>query len=64
LYKAIVNLQPLRYFMVATEEFNFTRAAERLHMAHPLLSYQIKELKDEPAGGERLTALRGAGSRA
>ena len=64
LYKAIVNLQPLRYFVVATEELNFTRAAERLHMAHSLLSYQIRELKDEPMGGEWLTALRGAGSRA
>jgi len=64
LYKAIVNLQRLRYFVVVTEELNFTRAAERLHVAHSLLSYQIRQLEDEPEGGERLTALRGAGSQA
>jgi hypothetical protein len=63
LYKAIVNLQPLRYFAIVIEELNFTRAAERLHMAHSLLSYQLGHLEDEPAGEERLTALRGTGSR-
>ena len=55
-----MNLQRLRYFVVVTEELNFTRAAERLHMVHSLLSYQIRQLKDEPEVGERLTALRGA----
>ena len=59
-----MNLQRLRYFVVVTEELNFTRAAERLLMVHSLLSYQIRQLKDEPEGGERLTALRGAGSQA
>ena len=60
LYKAIVNLQRLRHFVVVTEELNLTWAAERLHMAHSLLSYQIRQLEDEPEGRERLTALRGA----
>ena len=64
LYKATVNLQRLRYFVVVTEELNFTRPAERLHMVRSLLSYQIRQLKDEPEGGERLTALRGAVSQA
>jgi LysR family transcriptional regulator, benzoate and cis,cis-muconate-responsive activator of ben and cat genes len=64
LYKATVNLQCLRYFMVVTEELNFTRAAERLHVVHSLLSYHLKQLKDEPEGGERLTALLEAGSQA
>ncbi len=59
-----MNLQRLRYFVVVTEEMNFTRAAERLHMVHSLLSYQIRQLKDEPEGGNRLTALREAGSQA
>ena len=54
LYKAIVNLQRLCYFVVVTEELNFTRAAERLHMVHSLLSYQIRQLEDEPEGRERL----------
>ncbi len=64
LYKATVNLQRLRYFVVATEELNFTRVAERLHAVRSLLSYQLRQLKDEPEGGERLTALLEAGSQA
>jgi Bacterial regulatory helix-turn-helix protein, lysR family len=64
LYKATVNLQCLRYFEVVTEELNFTRAAERLHVVHSLLSYHLRQLKDEPEGGERLTALLEAGSQA
>ncbi len=64
LYKARVNLQRLRYFVVVTEELNFTRTTARLHMVHSLLSYQIMQPKDEPEGGERLTALRGAVSQA
>lgn len=59
-----MNLQRLRYFVVVTEELNFTRAAERLHMAHSLLSYQIRQLEDEPEGRERLTAFCGAGLQA
>jgi hypothetical protein len=64
LYKAIVSLQRLRYFVVMPEELNFTRAAERLHTAHSRLGYQIRQLEGEPEGGERLTALREAGSQA
>jgi DNA-binding transcriptional LysR family regulator len=48
LYKAIVNLQRLRYFVGVTEELNFTRAAEQLPKAHSLLGYQITQLDDEP----------------
>jgi hypothetical protein len=62
LYKASVNLQRLRYFVGVTEELNFTRAAERLHIGHSLLSYLIRQLEDEPEGRQWLTALRGAGS--
>ena len=64
MYKATVNLQRFRYFVVVTEELNFMRTAERLRMVHSLLTYQIMQLKDEPEGGERLTALRGAVSQA
>ena len=62
LYKAIVNLQRLRYFVGVTEELNFTRAAERLYITHSLVSYLIRQLEDEPEGRQWLTALRGAGS--
>jgi len=51
-----VNLRQLQYFLAIADEGSFTRAAERLLVAQPSLSQQIKSLERE-IGGQLLERL-------
>ncbi len=43
----MTDLRRLQYFVAVAQERNFTRAAERLHVAQPALSRQVRLLEQE-----------------
>jgi len=63
-----MELRHLRYFVAVAEALSFTAAAERLHVAQPAISQQIRDLERELGvtlieRGARTRALTEAGAR-
>ena len=42
-----MEMRQLRYFTVLAQELSFTRAAHKLHVSQPPLSFQIASLEED-----------------
>ena len=42
-----MELRHLRYFVAVAEDLSFTKAAEKLRLAQPSLTRQVRNLEDE-----------------
>jgi DNA-binding transcriptional LysR family regulator len=47
MYRGVMELRQLELFSVLAEEQHFGRAAQRLHVSQPALTYQIQRLEEE-----------------
>ena len=56
-----MDLKQMRYFLAVAEERNFTRAAERLHMAQPPLTRQIRALEEDIGAALFVRTTKGVG---
>ena len=62
--RASVELRHLRYFVAVGEALSFTKGAEKLHLAQPSLTRQIKDLEEELGvriGGKDVAAIKTVG---
>ena len=48
--RPVMEMHQVRYFLAVADELNFTRAAERCHVAQPSLTRAIKLLEEELGG--------------
>ena len=54
-----MEIRTLKYFMAVAEEKNITRAAEKLHIAQPSLTKQLKALEDDVGASLFVRSKRG-----